>query len=113
VSWTAVNGASSYFVESGRLLSLAQGESKTVTGTSTTFTTTTTLIDIYVRVTAKTGNWSGPASAIVNKAVICPAGLAAPRAAPATTTSPTPTPAPATPTPGTSTGTGTTTVPPG
>ncbi|MEJ2861691.1 hypothetical protein [Actinomycetospora flava] len=99
VSWTKVTGATSYFVESGRLLSLAQGESKTVSGTSTTFTTTTLLLDIYVRVTAKAGNWTGPASQTVNKAVICPAGSAAPRSVPTTTTpapAPTTTPVPTT-----------------
>ncbi|GLZ47107.1 hypothetical protein Acsp06_32920 [Actinomycetospora sp. NBRC 106375] len=72
VSWTSVTGASQYYVESGRLLNLAQGEKKTVNGTSTTFTTTTLLIDMYVRVTARAGNWSGTPSATVNKAVLCP-----------------------------------------
>jgi len=72
VSWSPVNGATRYTVESGRVLNLVQGDKKAVTGTSTTLTTTTLLLRISVRVTASAGNWVGPPSAVAEKLVTCP-----------------------------------------
>jgi hypothetical protein len=72
VTWSSVNGATQYTVESGRVLNLVQADKKVVTGTSTTLTSTVQLLNIYVRVTASAGKWTGTPSATVVKPVTCP-----------------------------------------
>jgi len=71
VTWSSVNGATRYTVESGRVLNLVQADKKVVTGTSTTLTTTVQLVNIHVRVTGSAGNWTGTPSATVVKPVPC------------------------------------------
>lgn len=96
VTWNAVDGASQYTVESGRVLNLVQADKKTVTGTSTTLTTSTLVLNIYVRLTATAGNWTGTPSATVTKPVTCPAAGTSPRTASTTSTTPPPSTTPTT-----------------